>query len=94
MHNLHGNNVITGKQVHKGKDVRVTYALTPVFDHASIPAGRSAHIGQGVFRSVCAGGCGAYVDNYGAAYWIPELRRHEHYDHGLDVVGVNVAMLP
>lgn len=94
MHNIHGDNVITGKQVHKGKDVRVTYANTPVFDPDTIPPGRSAHIGGGVFRTVCAGDCGAYVDNYGGGYWLPELRHHEHRAHGLDVVGVNVSMLP
>lgn len=92
--NILGDNVIQGNPVHKGKDCRVTYANTPVFPPDIIPPGRSAHIGNGVFRSMCAGGCGAYADNWGGGYWIPELRHHEHSAHDLDVVGVNVAMLP
>lgn len=94
MYNILGDNTIQGKPTHKGKDARITYAKTPVFDPESIPAGKTMHIGNGIFRTVCAGGCGAYADTWGPVTWIPELRHHEHYEHGLDIPGVNVALLP
>lgn len=93
--NIHGAGDIQGAPVHKGTDKRVTYARTPVFDAETIPAGRSVHIGGGVFRHMCSKpGCGMYADTWGAQMWIPALANHEHSDHALDVVGVNVGMLP
>jgi len=92
--NILGGETIQGNPVHKNRDYRAMYKNTPVFKPEIIPNGRSAHIGNGVFRSICAGGCGAYADTWGGGYWIPELRYHEHNEHGLDVVGVNIGMLP
>lgn len=94
MYNILGEGKISGNPVHKGRDYREIYANTPVFDSQSVPAGRTLHIGNGVFRSMCSGGCGAYADTWSGVYWVPTLRHHEHDEHGLDVVGVNVAMLP
>lgn len=92
MSNLNGPGVIAGIKVYKGRDCADTYARTPVFDAESIPNGKYAHIGGAVWRKVCRA-CPAYVDNYGAVQWLPELAHHERA-HGLDVVGVNIAMLP
>lgn len=93
--NIYGEGVIIGAPVHKGTDKRTKYARTPVFDPSEIPAGRQAHIGGGVFRRKCADPeCGVYADTWGGVWWVPKLAHHEHQDHGLDVVGVNVAVLP
>lgn len=89
--NLNGENVIEGHPVHKSRDCRDTYASTPVFDAESVPPGRKVHIGGGVWRTTCRA-CPAYVDSWGAQGWIPILAHHER-EHGLDVVGINVAVL-
>ena len=94
MTNIHGENVIQGSPVHKSTDYRIRFAKTPVFTPEMIPAGRAAHIGNGVFRRYCAGDCGTFSDRWGGSGWDYELAKHEHETHGLDVVGYNVAMLP
>lgn len=92
--NILGDGIIVGDPVHKGSDYRVQYANTPVFAPEIIPPGRAAHVGNGVFRYVCAGGCGLFAERWGGWGWCPEMAEHEHKDHGLDVPGYNVAMLP
>lgn len=91
--NLNGEGVIAGQQEYKGRHVADRYFRTPVFDPAVIPAGRQAHIGEGVWRTVCAEpGCGVFVDNYGAIGYAYELAKHEAA-HGRQVPGYNVALL-
>jgi hypothetical protein len=83
--------VIHGSRVHKGVDKAITYAKTPVLAPEVILPGRWGHVGGGVWRGVCAlPECGAYVEQWGTG-WNGDLAHHEH-SHGLDVVGVNVAM--
>lgn len=86
---------ILGAPVYKGRDVRLQYALTPAFDPATIPAGRAAHVGGGVWRKVCASpGCGAYVETWGMPWLVVQPIASHERAHGLDVIGVNVAVLP
>lgn len=94
MQNILGTNAIQGSPTYKGRDFRTFYANTPVFDSTTIPAGQTYHIGNGVFRSMCAGDCGTYADVWGGGYWTPELRNHEHTVHGLNVAGVNIPLIP
>jgi hypothetical protein len=83
--------VIHGSRVHKGVDKAITYAKTPVLAPEVILPGRWGHVGGGVWRGVCAlPECGSYVEQWGTG-WNGDLAHHEH-SHGLDVVGVNVAM--
>lgn len=91
--NLAGAGVILGEPVYKGRDARIVHANTPVHDPAEIPQGGAWHIGGGVWRSVCRE-CPAYVDTWGLPGLVTPVQQHEHDVHGLDVIGVNVAVLP
>lgn len=94
--NIAGQGVILGAQYVRDFDAFVTknaaqYSRTPTFPIDEIPRGSRRHLGGGIWLARCRE-CDNYVLTYGTA-WCYEFGKHER-DHGLDVVGINVAILP
>jgi len=94
--NIAGENVILGADYARDREAFIAemaerYALTPVFDPAVIPAGRAAHIGNGVFYRHCSG-CEDFALTYGTPF-IMAIAQHEA-SHGGLVAGYNSPLLP
>lgn len=66
------------------------YADTPTWEPRR---GMSVHIGGGVFVTVCAE-CDRAVRHIGAVPRYATVGQHEVTDHGMQVPGINVGMLP
>lgn len=70
---------------------RKRYERSPVIAADDIPRGHRCHVGNGVWLARCRE-CDDYALTYGTA-WCYEFGMHE-YEHGLDVVGITIGMLP
>ena len=66
------------------------YAETP--SYKGVPRGRSAHVGGGVWRTVCPE-CDHYVDHYGSMPQYATVGEHAVAEHGSRIAGINVGML-
>lgn len=66
---------------------------TPAWDADSIPRGRCAHIGDGLWLTRCAG-CDDAVTHWGAMPYYATMGPHDVEAHGSQVAGINAGMLP
>lgn len=67
------------------------YAATPAW--RDIPPGRSAHVGGGLWRTVCSS-CPYSLEHWGAMPQYATTGPHEVSEHGAQVAGINVGILP
>jgi hypothetical protein len=95
--NIAGHKVVLGARYVTDSDAFIAkntkrHQNTPIFEQKAIPQGRYCHIGDGVWLRRCSA-CDDYTLTYGTVLYLNEHLRHEA-SHGIDVIGVNIPILP
>lgn len=95
--NLAGDNNILGARYVKDPEAFIKknekrFAATPVFLQDTVPRGRYAHIGNGIWLRRCSG-CDDFTLSYGTIAYLYEHGSHEA-SHGGLVAGFNSPVLP
>jgi hypothetical protein len=96
--NIAGENVILGASFVRDKAGFIAhneekYAATPVFGADSIPRGRNAHIGDGIWMRRCTS-CDDFTLSYGSIAYLHDHAAHEASHLGSVVPGFNSPLLP
>jgi hypothetical protein len=95
--NIAGHKVVLGARYVTDPDAFIAknekrFRNTPIIEQKAIPNGRYCHIGNGVWLRRCSA-CDDYTLTYGTVLYLNEHLLHEA-SHGIDVIGVNVPILP